>query len=431
MRNITLGKILSKITKGMVVAIALTAIVFVHGASAKTDEERANFRNVQAGSMGKNVLYRSAHPARPTDSGSTARAKAANKLMQAHGIQTVLNFADTDSDLKRNFKKVGATPSTYYYMGLYEKGKVRPSYMKGPGKSTRNSSYRKKIATAMKFFTTNEGPYLIHCVIGRDRTGITIEILLGLMGAPYDYMLEDWAKTDQNLYGSSKSSAMRKARDRLDDDLEFITGKNLHDDEWGKVSFAPYVEEFLKKGGMSSSEVEKLKSNLSKSYTDDGKPTNGSNEGGGGNSGNGNGGDNNDKDSNKDGNKESNDPGPEPDITIKPEREAKCTSILNSSLCDEGNGEDSIIYILKFIANTITVGIVVLGTIGIIYSGFIIITASSDEGKIKKAKTRILEIVVGFILWALFYMILGLFLPDTPNIEEASSGKSSSLVAKK
>ncbi len=417
----------------MIVAIALTAIVFVHGASAKTDEERANFRNVQAGSMGKNVLYRSAHPARRTDSGSTARAKAANKLMQAHGIQAVLNFADTDSDLKSNFKKVGATPSTYYYMGLYEKGKVRPSYMRGPGKSTRNSSYRKKIATAMKFFTTNEGPYLIHCVIGRDRTGITIEILLGLMGAPYDYILEDWAKTDQNLYGSSKSSAMRKARDRLDDDLEFITGKNLHDDEWGKVSFAPYVEEFLKKGGMSSSEVEKLKSNLSKSYTDDGKPTNGNNGGGGGNSsssskdGAGNDGDN----SGKEADKKSNDPGPEPDIAIKPEREAKCTSILSSSLCDEGSGEDSIIYILKFVANTITVGIVTLGTIGIIYSGFIIITASSDEGKVKKAKSRILEIVIGFILWALFYMILGLFLPDTPNIEATSPSKSSSLVAKK
>jgi hypothetical protein len=221
---------------------------------------------------------------------------------------------------------------------------------------------------------------------------------------------------------------MRKARDRLDDDLEFITGKNLHDDEWGKVSFAPYVEEFLKKGGMSSSEVEKLKSNLSKSYTDDGKPTNGNNEGGGDNNGNGNGGGDN---SNKDPNKKNNDPGPEPDIVIKPEREAKCTSILNSSLCDDGNGQDSIIYILKFIANTITVGIVVLGTIGIIYSGFIMITASSDEGKVKKAKTRILEIVVGFILWALFYMILGLFLPDTPNIEGASPSKSSSLVAKK
>ena len=416
----------------MVVAIALTAIVFVHGASAKTDEERANFRNVQAGSMGKNVLYRSAHPARPTDSGSTARAKAANKLMEAHGIQTVLNFADTDSDLKSNLKKIGATPSTYYYMELYEKGKVRPSYMRGPGKSTRNSSYRKKIATAMKFFTTNEGPYLIHCVIGRDRTGITIEILLGLMGAPYDYILEDWAKTDQNLYGSSKSSAMRKARDRLDDDLEFITGKNLHDDEWGKVNFAPYMEEFLEKGGMSSSEVETLKKNLSKSYTDDGKPTDGSNEGGGGNSGNGNSGNGNGGDnSDKDANKKSNDPGPEPEITIKPEREAKCTSILNSSLCDEGSGEDSIIYILKFVANTITVGIVTLGTIGIIYSGFIMITASSDEGKVKKAKSRILEIVVGFILWALFYIILGLFLPDPPNIEGTSPSKSSSLVVKK
>ena len=422
MQNTIPGRILSKILKGIALSLALVILVFAQGASAKTDEEKANFRTVQAGSMGKNVLYRSAHPAKPTKSGSTARAKTANKLAEAHGIRTILNLADSNSDLKKNFKKLNVTSSNYYYAKLYENGQVSASGMSGPD-GNRNSSYRKKMTKAIRFFTTHEGPYLVHCLIGRDRTGITIEVLLGLMGASYDYMLEDWAKTDPNLNGTSASRARENARERLNADLKFITGKNLSDSQWKNVDFRPYVEDFLKKGGMTAAEVETLKKNLSKSYTDNGKPTDGSgNEGSnsGGNTGDG-GGDTSGGEKNR-----STSPGPEPDVTIRPEKESQCTSILNSSLCDEGNGEESIIYIIKFVANTLTIGIVTLGTIGIIISGFIIITASGDESKIRMAKTRIIEIVVGFLLWALLYIILGLFLPNTPSIEETSSSETTS-----
>lgn len=431
MQNTIPSKILSKILRGIVLSLALAIIAFTQGAYAKTTEERANFRNVQAGSMGQNVLYRSAHPVQATKSGSTTRARAANRLAQQHGIQAVLNLDDSDSDIKKNLKKFNATPSNYYYAALYEQGKVSPSGMPGPD-GNRNSSYRKKMTKAIKFFATHEGPYLVHCAIGRDRTGITIELLLGLMGASYDYMFDDWAKSDPNLRGTSVSEARENARKRLNADLGFITGKNLKDSEWKKVDFRSYAENFLKKGGMSSSEIAALKANLSKSYTTDGKLTDGGGGGGGGGSSGGGGGGSSSGGNNKGNNNNGNnyDNGLNPGVTVKPDRESKCTTILDSSLCDETNGEENIIHILKFVINTFTIGVATLGTIGIIYSSYIIMSSSGDESKIRKAKTRILEIVIGFLLWAIFYGALSLLIPDAPNIEEESPSETTALVVK-
>ena len=276
--NGTSSRIIRRIAKALclIMTIAILITIFAQYANAKIDEakaeEKANFRTVQAGSMGKNVLYRSANPARPTDDGDTTRARVANDLAEIHGIQTIVNLANHSDRIEEYLDELGATPSNYYYAKLYAKGQVGAFGMSGPG-GHRNSAYRKKITKAVSFFVTHEGPYLVHCVIGRDRTGITIEVLLGLMGASYDYTLEDWAKSDQNLYGTSADEARENAQKRLNKDLKFITGESLHDDEWKNVDFRPYVEDFLKKGGMTAAEVETLKKNLSKSYTDDGKPT--------------------------------------------------------------------------------------------------------------------------------------------------------------
>jgi protein-tyrosine phosphatase len=42
-----------------------------------------------------------------------------------------------------------------------------------------------------------EKPLLFHCVAGKDRTGITAAILLGLLGVPDDTILDDYELTTQ------------------------------------------------------------------------------------------------------------------------------------------------------------------------------------------------------------------------------------------
>lgn len=102
----------------------------------------------------------------------------------------------------------------------------------------------------------------------------------------------------------------------------------------------------------------------------------------------------------------------EPKIRINPARRAQCATIL-LFWCDsaEINGEGTIRVIISFIASIMTAGIAVMATIGIIYSGFIVMTASGNVAQVTKAKQRILEIVVGILIWILVVAILDLLLP--------------------
>ena len=63
-----------------------------------------------------------------------------------------------------------------------------------------------------------------------------------------------------------------------------------------------------------------------------------------------------------------------------------------------------------------TIGIGVLATIGIIFCGYIIMTARDNAEQITKAKRRLLEIVIGIVLWALFTVILWLFVPSADSV---------------
>ena len=77
-----------------------------------------------------------------------------------------------------------------------------------------------------------------------------------------------------------------------------------------------------------------------------------------------------------------------------------------------------------------TVGISVLGTIGLIYSGFIVMTAGGNTAQVTKAKQRILEIVVGIIMWVLAAAILDLFLPASDDAVKNLSTSASTAIVK-
>jgi uncharacterized BrkB/YihY/UPF0761 family membrane protein len=77
----------------------------------------------------------------------------------------------------------------------------------------------------------------------------------------------------------------------------------------------------------------------------------------------------------------------------------------------ETDGKNTIQSIISFIIGTMTIGIAVLGTIGIIASGYLIMTARDDEAQVRKAKKRILEIVIGIVAWALAAVVIYLLLP--------------------
>ena len=111
------------------------------------------------------------------------------------------------------------------------------------------------------------------------------------------------------------------------------------------------------------------------------------------------------------------------EVQVAPERESQCATILSFWCNDaETDGKGTIIKIIEFAISTFSIGIAVLGTIGIIYSGYLIMTARDDTAQVAKGKKRILEIVIGIVAWVLLASLITLLLPTDSSILDAAAG---------
>lgn len=88
-----------------------------------------------------------------------------------------------------------------------------------------------------------------------------------------------------------------------------------------------------------------------------------------------------------------------------------CTKDGKTMLCDGSGKGKSIFKIVSIVLTVMLAGVVILGTIGIIVSGVMILTARDNENQIRNAKKRILDIVIGIVAFGLFWLIIELLLP--------------------
>ena len=78
----------------------------------------------------------------------------------------------------------------------------------------------------------------------------------------------------------------------------------------------------------------------------------------------------------------------------------------------ESSGEKGVICVLKIVINIMTIGVGILGAIGITISGIQYLTAGGNEEQTRKAKRRIFEIVIGLAAFVLMNLLLNWLLPD-------------------
>ena len=95
-------------------------------------------------------------------------------------------------------------------------------------------------------------------------------------------------------------------------------------------------------------------------------------------------------------------------------------------VCDT-NG-DSIYALLRLAVEIMTIGVGILGVIGIGVTGIQYLTAGGNEEKTRKAKRRMFEIIIGLAIYATFFLLMQWLVKDF-EIKDASfdsSGGSSS-----
>lgn len=86
------------------------------------------------------------------------------------------------------------------------------------------------------------------------------------------------------------------------------------------------------------------------------------------------------------------------------------TAVLGDSACDCGHGE-SIVGILNLVVDIMTIGVGILGVIGIIIVGIQYLTSAGNEEKTRKAKRRMFEIVIGIAAYVIIYSLLNWLVP--------------------
>jgi protein tyrosine/serine phosphatase/S-adenosylmethionine hydrolase len=216
-----------------------------------SDEVFANFRNIALGGIAKGVLYRSSSPI----DNQLGRAAFADRLIKEAGVRTVVNLSDSADNMKNYLAaKDFASP---YYAALASSNQVIFLNM---NLAFASDEFRANVIKGLVFMAEHNGPYLVHCTEGKDRTGFFAALVEALMGASKDEIVEDYMQSYINYYGVKKGTDQYTliSQDVLDM-LKVIVGTNDLD----KADLAAGAMNYLLQGGMKAEQIEALKAKLS------------------------------------------------------------------------------------------------------------------------------------------------------------------------
>lgn len=219
-----------------------------------TDEEFANFRNINTKGMGKDKLFRTSSPINP----ELNRNSYADAALKDAKVTVIMNLADSEEGAKayEGFDDTYYSDQKVIYLNL--------------GVDFAADDFKDGLAKGLKFFAENKGVYALHCTEGKDRAGFVSALLECLMGATYDEVVEDYMLTYENYYGVEKGSEKYDAiaNSNIIKSLESAFGV----EDLSKADLAKEAEEYIKSLGLTDSEIAALKANLGTAPCDPSNP---------------------------------------------------------------------------------------------------------------------------------------------------------------
>ena len=220
-----------------------------------SDEVFANFRNVSVGKIGDNILYRSASPC----NNKRNRAPYADGLAEKAGIRCILDLADDDK-LIAGYMAVEDFNSPYF-KELYEKGDVIPAQM---AMNYVSEDFKNALSGALTRMTEKEGPYLVHCTEGKDRTGFVCILLEMLCGATYKEIEKDYMITYDNYYGINEESDPERYKTIKEKNIDPMIKEIIGDEsvDITTADLSAYAKKYMLRIGMSEQDADTIVSRL-------------------------------------------------------------------------------------------------------------------------------------------------------------------------
>ena len=221
-----------------------------------SDEEFANFREISVGNVKEKTLYRGASPI----DNRRNRASTVDGLLELNEIKYDIDLADGRSTIDGFYAKEDF--DSPYFKSLDEDNKVLPLAMAAAYKT---DDFSGKVKQMFLGILNNDGPYYIHCLEGKDRTGYVCMVIEALCGATYEDLIKDYFITYKNYYGIEEGSK------------KYDVIKELHIDEMIRYVFdfepktnlltANYrseVNSYLLAIGLTQNEIDSVQNKLTK-----------------------------------------------------------------------------------------------------------------------------------------------------------------------
>ena len=228
-------------------------------------EQFANFRAMNVGNLKENLIYRGASPI----DNRRNRPSIVDSLLQEHNIAYDIDLADKRALGSNNLSAVDNIPTLGsefvihdYFQQLLDNNEV---VFLGMAAAYKNEDFASKMKTMFEAILSNDGPYYIHCLEGKDRTGYVCMVIEALCGATYEELVDDYFITYKNYYGIEKGT----------DKYEVI--KSIHIDEMIRYVFdfnkstnlltANYqsnVNAYLLSIGLTQDQIDAIQTKLSK-----------------------------------------------------------------------------------------------------------------------------------------------------------------------
>lgn len=203
-----------------------------------SDEDFANFREVEALGLKTKLLYRSSSPIDNT----SERAYYSARFLEQHSIHNIVNLENTASQ---------ALSFAGYNNSFYSKQNI----LFAPLNSSLTSEQTKEsIKQIILFINESEGPVLIHCKDGAEKTGIVCAILQTLNCASYDYLKAEYIKSYLNLYiAENQKELIDPLNMHFRNQLSEILGLTNHNIIY--LNLNKYTKYYLENCGLSNNEI--------------------------------------------------------------------------------------------------------------------------------------------------------------------------------
>lgn len=228
-------------------------------ADYESDEVFANFRPMLAGNIAEGVIYRSASPI----DNRYGRAAYVSALAEQAGINYMLNLSDDAKEADENVaQSTEQGVDVSLFTRLRNDGRVA---LLNLASNYTSDDFAQVLAEGLVDMSEHDGPYLVHCVEGKDRTGFVCALLEALCGASYDEMRADYMLTYENYYGITSEGDPDKyeaiCQLNFDSMLAFLAGADDGAD-LASLDYQQPARAYLLAGGMTDEQIDALEARL-------------------------------------------------------------------------------------------------------------------------------------------------------------------------